>query len=107
MNVLTKSGPRGSVKVKLQTTTGVYSGMTDCIKKTVAADGIPGLYRGMAAPLAGIAPIFAVYFWGFEVGKQIARAVEGKKESENLSIAGTMFAGGFSAIPGSAVVRSF
>lgn len=54
--------------------------------------------------MAGIAPIFAIYFWGFEVGKQIARAVEGKKENETLSIWGTMFAGGFSAIPGSAVM---
>lgn len=96
--------PLDTVKVKLQTTEGVYTGMTDCIKKTIATDGVTGLYRGMAAPLAGISPIFAIYFWGFEVGKNIARGIEGKTQDQTLSAAGTMFAGGFSAIPGTAVM---
>ena len=26
-----------------------------------------------AAPLVGITPIFAIYFWGFEQGKEIAK----------------------------------
>lgn len=58
----------------------------------------------MAAPLVGITPIFAVYFLGFDVGKSIARSVEGKKPDENLSIPGIAFAGGFSAIPGTVSV---
>jgi solute carrier family 25 carnitine/acylcarnitine transporter 20/29 len=95
--------PLDTIKVRLQTS-NEYAGMTDCFRKTVAKEGFGGLYKGMAAPLAGITPIFAIYFWGFEVGKQIARAVEGKKEGQTLSIWGTMFAGGFSALPGTAVM---
>lgn len=36
----------------------------------------------MAAPIVGITPIFAIYFWGFEMGKQIARSIEGKADDE-------------------------
>lgn len=95
--------PLDTIKVRLQTSTQ-YSGMFDCFKQTVQKEGVRGLYRGMAAPLVGITPIFAVYFLGFDVGKNIARSVEGKKPDENLSIAGIAFAGGFSAIPGTAVM---
>mmetsp|Transcript_11312 Transcript_11312/g.20904 ORF Transcript_11312/g.20904 Transcript_11312/m.20904 type:complete len:286 (+) Transcript_11312:96-953(+) len=95
--------PLDTVKVRLQTSSE-YSGMTDCFKKTVAKEGVAGLYKGMGAPLAGITPVFAIYFWGFEVGKQIARKAEGKEEGETLSTLGTMFAGGFSALPGTALL---
>ena len=33
--------------------------------------GPKGFYKGMAAPLAGVAPIFAVSFFGFNVGKSL------------------------------------
>ena len=33
--------------------------------------GFRGFYKGMATPLVGVAPIFAVSFAGFNVGKQI------------------------------------
>ncbi|GBG34310.1 Mitochondrial carnitine/acylcarnitine carrier protein [Hondaea fermentalgiana] len=95
--------PLDTIKVKMQTS-NEYSSMADCFRKIVAKDGPRGLFAGMAAPLAGITPIFAVYFWGFDLGKQIARVVEGKGPEEQISTAGIMFAGGFSAIPGSAVM---
>lgn len=95
--------PLDTVKVRLQTS-NEYSGMMDCFKKTIAKDGPTGLYRGMAAPLVGITPIFAIYFWGFDMGKSIARSFEGKTADQQLSIPGLMFAGGFSAIPGTAVM---
>mmetsp|Transcript_18608 Transcript_18608/g.52398 ORF Transcript_18608/g.52398 Transcript_18608/m.52398 type:complete len:290 (-) Transcript_18608:34-903(-) len=93
--------PLDLIKVRLQTTTGVYKGVADCAKQTVAKDGVRGLYRGMFAPLVGVTPIFAVCFWGFETGKQIARYFEG---SEKLSTAGILFAGGFSALPATAIM---
>jgi hypothetical protein len=31
----------------------------------------PGLYRGMAAPLAGVAPMYALCFLGYGVGKKV------------------------------------
>ena len=33
--------------------------------------GILGLYKGMAAPVVGVAPIFAICFWGFNMGKKL------------------------------------
>ena len=33
--------------------------------------GIRGLYRGMAAPIVGVTPMFAVCFFGFGLGKKL------------------------------------
>lgn len=57
------SQPFDLVKVRLQTSEGVYKNTADCFKQIVKKDGIFGLYRGMATPLASITPIFAVSFW--------------------------------------------
>jgi solute carrier family 25 (mitochondrial carnitine/acylcarnitine transporter), member 20/29 len=45
--------------------------MIDCAKKTIAKEGVRGLYKGMSAPIAGVAPIFAISFFGFGVGKKL------------------------------------
>jgi hypothetical protein len=45
-----------TIKVLLQTqshTNPVYSGMVDATKKTIKAEGLGGLYKGVASPLAG------------------------------------------------------
>ncbi|KFO95371.1 Mitochondrial carnitine/acylcarnitine carrier protein, partial [Calypte anna] len=49
----------------------LYSGTFDCFRKTLAAEGVQGLYRGMAAPLIGVTPMFAVCFFGFGLGKRL------------------------------------
>lgn len=95
--------PLDTIKVRLQTSTQ-YSGMVDCFQQIVKKEGVKGLYKGMAAPLAGISPIFAVYFAGFDAGKSIARSVGGNGPDEPLSTGQIAFAGGFSAIPGSAIM---
>ena len=33
--------------------------------------GFFGLYKGMAAPIVGVTPIFAICFWGFNFGKKL------------------------------------
>nr|XP_020464756.1 mitochondrial carnitine/acylcarnitine carrier protein-like isoform X3 [Monopterus albus] len=40
--------------------------------------GILGLYKGMGAPLAGVAPMMAISFFGFGLGKQFQQTVPGK-----------------------------
>jgi len=95
--------PLDLIKVRLQTSRE-YTGTLDCARKTIRRDGVRGLYRGMAAPLVGITPIFAVYFWGFEVGKQIARYFEGKTPDQHLSTWGVLVAGGISALPATAIM---
>lgn len=49
----------------------IYAGTFDCAKKTIKNEGFTGLYKGMAAPLVGVTPMYAVCFLGFGVGKQL------------------------------------
>lgn len=76
----------------------VYKGTFDCFKKTLAKEvrvhavfisfiinsgvlsscfsiiwrkGLKGLYKGMAAPIIGVTPMFAVCFFGFGLGKKL------------------------------------
>jgi solute carrier family 25 carnitine/acylcarnitine transporter 20/29 len=61
--IILYSQPFDLVKVRLQTSEGIYKNTADCFKQIVKKDGLFGLYRGMATPLASITPIFAVSFW--------------------------------------------
>ncbi|CAF1409680.1 unnamed protein product [Adineta steineri] len=70
--------PLDTIKVRLQTQakpqpgqTPFYTGTFDCAKKIVAKEGFTGLYKGMAAPLVGVTPMFAVCFFGFGIGKKL------------------------------------
>jgi solute carrier family 25 carnitine/acylcarnitine transporter 20/29 len=48
--------PTDTLKVRLQTqshTNPIYSGLSDCVKKTWAAEGAKGFYKGVASPLVG------------------------------------------------------
>lgn len=79
----------------------LYKGTFDCFKKTLAKEvrvdvvfislilnstesfliplmfcrhlskGLKGLYKGMAAPIIGVTPMFAVCFFGFGLGKKL------------------------------------
>lgn len=37
----------------------------------VSFQGFLGLYKGMGAPIVGVTPIFAICFWGFNMGKKL------------------------------------
>ncbi|KAJ8953249.1 hypothetical protein NQ318_015830 [Aromia moschata] len=71
--------PLDTIKVRLQTMpipkvageSPLYTGTLDCFKKTIKNEGVRGLYKGMGVPLVGVAPIFAISFMGYGVGKQI------------------------------------
>ena len=51
----------------------------------------------MGAPLMGTAPIFALSFAGFDMGKKIFSALKTDK-NEPLGVAGLAAAGGFSGV---------
>lgn len=96
--------PLDTIKVRLMTDQkGEFKSAMDCFRKSVAKDGFLGLYAGMSAPLVAVVPIFAMYFWGFDLGKDIAAAVTGVPKT-NIGVGGIIFAGGFSAIPGTMVM---
>ncbi|KZO99251.1 mitochondrial carrier [Calocera viscosa TUFC12733] len=92
--------PFDLVKVRLQSAApGSYTGAMDVVRKTLAKDGVTGLYRGMGPPLLGVTPIFAISFWAYDVGKKIVYAATPNRKDQALSTSELAFAGFFSAIP--------
>ena len=89
--------PLDTIKVRLQTQPKpspgeppLYTSAVDCTVKTIRNEGIRGLYKGMASPLVGVTPIFAISFYGYEFGKKIQRrsADGGNLTLPQISIAG-------------------
>jgi solute carrier family 25 (mitochondrial carnitine/acylcarnitine transporter), member 20/29 len=104
--------PFDLVKVRMQTAEkGVYSGAFDVARKTIAKEGLArGLYAGVSAPLVGVTPMFAVSFWGYDVGKGLVErfsTVSYKNKVPQYSIAQVSAAGFFSAIPMTAITAPF
>ncbi|KAL5344120.1 mitochondrial carrier domain-containing protein [Aspergillus crustosus] len=104
--------PFDLVKVRMQTAaTGVYSGAIDVVKKTVAREGlVRGLYAGVSAPLVGVTPMFAVSFWGYDLGKTLVSSVsevQVKNNTPQYTIGQISAAGFFSAIPMTIITAPF
>ncbi|OQE43488.1 hypothetical protein PENCOP_c003G07445 [Penicillium coprophilum] len=104
--------PFDLVKVRLQTAEkGIYSGAMDVVRRTVAREGLArGLYAGVSAPLVGVTPMFAVSFWGYDVGKTLVNkfsTVPVKNDTPQYSIAQISSAGFFSAIPMTLITAPF
>ncbi|KAJ7492769.1 hypothetical protein FB451DRAFT_1361247 [Mycena latifolia] len=92
--------PFDLTKTRLQTApAGVYTGAIDVVKKTVAKDGITGLYRGMVPPLLGVTPIFAISFWAYDASKKLILSATPNRTSDVLSIPELAAAGFMSAVP--------
>ncbi|TGJ79933.1 hypothetical protein E0Z10_g8840 [Xylaria hypoxylon] len=101
--------PFDLVKVRMQTAErGVYSSAVDVVRKSVARDGLRrGLYAGVSAPLVGVTPMFAVSFWGYDLGKQLVTKIAPPSADGSLTIAQISTAGFFSAIPMTAITAPF
>lgn len=72
----------------------LFTGTYDCAMQTVRREGFRGLYRGMSAPLTGVAPIFAMSFFGFGLGKRLQQT----HSDEKLTNVQLFAAGAFSGI---------
>ncbi|KAJ3153401.1 carnitine transporter [Geranomyces michiganensis] len=90
--------PFDTLKVRLQTSNN-YKGLADCFKQTVAKEGFLGLYKGMASPLIGVTPMFALSFWSYDLGCQLVRDLTPNRTKKDLTLTEYAIAGGFSAIP--------
>lgn len=100
--------PFDLIKVRLQTApAGTYTGAMDAAKKAIAHDGLKGLYRGVGAPLAGVTPMFAISFWGYDLGKRIVSSVSETGPNGELSISQISAAGFISAMPTTLVAAPF
>ncbi|KAL0271229.1 UNVERIFIED_CONTAM: hypothetical protein PYX00_008393 [Menopon gallinae] len=93
--------PLDTIKVRLQTmpkpppgVAPMYTSTWDCARKTFKYEGVRGLYKGMSAPLTGVAPIFAFSFFGYSFGKDVVTWGENRK----LTNTEFFLAGAFSGI---------
>ena len=79
--------PFDLIKTRLQTAPpGTYSGALDVTSKTIRADGLRGLYRGMGPPLIGVTPIFALSFFSYDLGKKLVYAATPNRADQTLNL---------------------
>jgi len=69
------------------------------LRQTLVKEGIRGAYRGVSAPVVAISPVYALSFWGYELGQEAVRFATNKTEKEPCSLPELCFAGGLSAFP--------
>jgi len=85
--------PLDTIKVRIQTMTVIsgqaapYSGTWDCALKTMKAEGPFALYKGITSPLLGVIPMYALCFFGYELGKRVFTTEESYRELRLLDIA--------------------
>ncbi|XP_053499771.1 mitochondrial carnitine/acylcarnitine carrier protein isoform X1 [Ictalurus furcatus] len=97
--------PLDTIKVRLQTQPKascsqyvLYTGTLDCFRKTLSREGVLGLYKGMGAPLAGVAPMMAVSFFGFGLGKQLLQSDPSVPITSAQTFLAGMLAGVFTTV---------
>jgi solute carrier family 25 carnitine/acylcarnitine transporter 20/29 len=74
-----------------------FKGAWDCAVKTVRAEGIRGLYKGMSSPMTGVPPIYAVVFGAYGAAKRWV-APKDQKQGELLSVPRVFIAGGLTGV---------
>ncbi|VEU20438.1 DEKNAAC101312 [Brettanomyces naardenensis] len=97
--------PFDLTKVLLQT--NQYKSSVEAITGTLKNHGPLGFYKGVSSPLLGVTPMFAVSFWGYDVGKKLVEKVRSGPADAPLSIAQISAAGFFSAIPTTLIAGPF
>ncbi|KAL0951406.1 hypothetical protein HGRIS_008101 [Hohenbuehelia grisea] len=64
--------PPDVIKSRLQSApTGTYSGFMDCVRKTIAADGVGALWKGFGPAMARAFPANAATFLGVEASRHV------------------------------------
>eukprot|EP00980_Cylindrotheca_fusiformis_P030920 scaffold25626_cov137-Cylindrotheca_fusiformis.AAC.11 len=83
--------------------TGTIEGSTASVvgimRRTMMSEGLPGLFRGVSAPLTAVSPIYAVSFWGYDIGQRLVKSFNSDNNGRPLNLLEISIAGGFSALP--------
>lgn len=102
--------PPDTMKVRLQTQVVVpgqplkYQGLVDCVKKTLAEEGVGGFYKGVASPLVGMSTFNASLFLSYGQSKKFLLSRPGRIGDEStLTIPETYLAGAITGFCGSFV----
>jgi len=111
--------PFDLIKVKIQTggAATASSSVFKMLRHTFRKEGITGCYRGVSAPLIATSPMFAVSFWGYDMGKRIVQASDTSYQADAdahdhahdgaaypFTIKQLCIAGGISAIPATLIM---
>ncbi|KAJ3170360.1 Mitochondrial carrier protein ymc2 [Geranomyces variabilis] len=99
--------PFDTVKVRLQTQprdAPLYTGMGDCVKKTIRDEGFAGFYKGTLTPLIGVGACVAIQFGALEYAKRELTALNraaGRADPGHLTLPQLFVAGAASGIANS------
>jgi len=94
--------PFDTIKVRLQSQPStlplLYTGPLDCIKQSLRAEGILGLYRGITAPLLGAAIETSSLFFSYRIAQDVLLATtprlrEEKKRGTKLPLSALIACG--------------
>jgi solute carrier family 25 (mitochondrial carnitine/acylcarnitine transporter), member 20/29 len=80
----------------MQTSGNAGGSVFGLLRQTFVESGVRGLYRGVSAPLTAVTPIFALSFWGYDMGQRLITYSTGH---EKLNMTEKCVAGGLSGIP--------
>ncbi|KAJ3056795.1 Mitochondrial carrier protein ymc2 [Rhizophlyctis rosea] len=101
--------PFDTVKVRLQTQSAEnpqYSGLSDCVKKTIKNEGFAGFYKGTLTPLIGVGACVSIQFAALEYVKRLFASrnrANGHADPNYLSHGQLFLAGASSGIANSVV----
>jgi solute carrier family 25 (mitochondrial carnitine/acylcarnitine transporter), member 20/29 len=76
--------------------TSTISGM---LRSILIKEGIPGLYRGVQAPLLAVTPAFAVSFWSYDLASRAILHYSNLHRHDQMTWSHVALAGAFSGIP--------
>eukprot|EP00698_Gefionella_okellyi_P018352 TRINITY_DN5493_c0_g1_i2.p2 TRINITY_DN5493_c0_g1~~TRINITY_DN5493_c0_g1_i2.p2 ORF type:complete len:318 (+),score=68.18 TRINITY_DN5493_c0_g1_i2:35-955(+) len=98
MGLVLAGHPLDTIKVRMQTMptpapgqAPMFTGMIDCLVKTVRNETVFGLFKGMGSPLVGVPPMYAVVFASYGWCAKLVR--DPATGDAPLSIWRTMLAG--------------
>ncbi len=97
------------MKVKVQTGAAkADTSVFKTIRNTFATEGLTGIYRGVSAPVVAVTPMFAICFWGYDLGKKLLQNADkeykGDESSYPFTITQLCVAGAFSALPSTVIM---
>jgi len=95
--------PFDLIKVRMQTGALQGNSVFGILANNLRTEGIAGIYRGVSAPLLAVSPMFAVSFWGYDIGQRMVRWYDDQPIGQ-MSISQCVIAGAISAVPTTAIM---
>lgn len=101
--------PFDLIKVKMQTgAASADASVFSMLRQTLMKEGIAGAYRGVSAPLLATTPMFAISFWGYDMGKKIVQKMDtnyqGDSGAYKFTVGQLCIAGGLSGFPSTVIM---